>query len=83
MKHYDYKTVMFVQISVMSSPTAQMYCKAPLYVIEDFLVTVLLPHQVFHWPFFLATMVRFLHHLWVHIQFLFINSTHCSICCTL
>jgi len=31
MKHYDYKTVMFVQISETSSPTTQMYCKAPLY----------------------------------------------------
>jgi len=43
MKHY--KTVMFVQISE---------CQAPLHKSspkEGFLVMVLLPHQVFHWPF--------------------------------
>jgi len=32
-----------------------MYCKP----IEDFLVTVLLLHQVFHWPFFLQQWLDF------------------------
>jgi len=58
MKQYDYKTVMFVQISVMSSPTAQMYCKAPLYyrrLSGDGSVAT----PSFSLAIFLATMVRF------------------------
>jgi len=44
---------MFIEISERHALLHK--CKAPL---EDFLVTVLLPHQAFHWPL-LITMVRF------------------------
>jgi len=47
MKHYE--AVMFVQISECQAPLLKCTVKPP---IEDFLVTVMLPHQVFHWPFF-------------------------------
>ena len=47
MKHY--KTVMFVQISECQAPLHKCTVKLPY---RDFLLTVLLPHQVFHWPFF-------------------------------
>jgi len=43
MKHYN--TVMFVQVSECQAPLHK--CKA-LQPTEDFLVTVLLPHQAFH-----------------------------------
>jgi len=54
MKHY--KTVMFVQISECQAPLHKCTVKPP---IEDFLVTVLLPHQVFHWPFFWQQQLDF------------------------
>jgi len=47
MKHS--KTAMFVKISECQAPLHKCTVKLPY---RDFLVTVLLPHQVFHWPFF-------------------------------
>jgi len=56
MKHYDYKTVIFVQISEMSSPTAQCTVKLTYRRLSGD-GSVATPS--FSLASFLATMVRF------------------------